>query len=128
MIDYDNVTWNIDILDGMLIERRWHGENVIWPGKPGTPSSLTVRGAFSDVQRDVLRLLADNRRLYDNETEALDRMKRAETKLCFALEKLARRNDEIDRLKTALAAARDPSVPKAAWSISIDTNPEAPTP
>lgn len=102
MIDLENLNWNLEILSQLLHAKRWHGQNIIWAG-PFQGEVKTVRMAYEAVRHDVLRLMADNKQLLANETEALDRMKRAENETNLALAKVRAREDEIERLRTAAA-------------------------
>ena len=95
MIDHATIEYHLDHLGAILTPRKWHGAHIIVAGG--------VRAAFNDIKADVARLQADNQRLHNNETEALDRMKRAETRANLADAKVRAREEEIARFRKQLA-------------------------
>ena len=94
MIDHATIEYHLDHLGAILTPRKWHGAHIIVAGG--------VRAAFNDIKADVARLQADNQRLQNNETEALDRMKRAENRANLADAKVREREETISQLKAIL--------------------------
>lgn len=92
------IEYHLAMLDTNLTPTVWHRTHII--RVPGT------RAAFEAVKADVTRLLADNQRLYANETEALDRMTRAENRANLADAKVRAREEEIARLRKQLAGGK----------------------
>lgn len=97
---------HIEMLNMMLRPTRWHGKDIIWAGLPGAP---TVREMFDALLHDIEKLRADNERLFVNETEALNRMTRAENRANLVDAKLRNREEkifslrhQIDELRTVL--------------------------
>lgn len=95
MIDYTVIEYHLDRLAAILTPTKWHGAHII--------RAQGTRSAFEDVLVDARRLVADNQRLINNETEALDRMRRAENRANLADAKVRAREEEIAHVRRQLA-------------------------
>lgn len=98
MNDPTIIEYDLDSLASRLVPTKWHGAHIIFV--------QGVRAAFDVVRDDVRSLIADNQRLYDNETSALDRMTRAENRANLADATVRRREEEIAYLRDKIALLR----------------------
>lgn len=111
---------HIEMLNMMLRPTRWHGKDIIWAGLPGAP---TVREMFDALLHDIEKLRADNERLFVNETEALDRMTRAENRANLADAKLRNRVEEIEVLETSISSTHP--IDEYKWTNTAEQQPAA---